>query len=83
MRSICTASIVQPPGRTASSNPTASRVSASGRLVVELTRVDNEVSVCRVGRDREVTFPHVKVDGLCTNENQRLPVCVQGLENVE
>ena len=83
MRSIWTSAILQLPRRTVSSNPGGFEGCGECRLVVELARIDNKVPVCHIGRNRQATFPNVETDGLCTDENHRLPVRVQGLENVE
>ena len=83
MRSIWTSAILQLPRRTVNSNPGGFEGCGECRLVVELARVDNKVPVCHIGRNRQATFPNVEIDGLCTDENHRLPVRVQGLENVE
>jgi hypothetical protein len=52
-------------------------------LVVELSRIDREVTVGGVGGDSQVAFAYLQIDGLRADENHRLPVRAESFERIE
>jgi hypothetical protein len=52
-------------------------------FVVELSRIDREVTVGGVGGDRQVAFAHVQVDGLRADQHHRLPVRAESFVRIE
>lgn len=52
-------------------------------LVVELSRIDREVTVGSVGGDRQVAFAYLQIDGLRADEHHGLPVRAESFERIE
>ena len=52
-------------------------------LVVELSRIDREVTVGGVGGDRQVAFAYLQIDGLRADEHHRLPVRAESFVRIE
>ncbi len=52
-------------------------------MVGECTRVEYDIGVGRVGRDRNVRFARVQVDSLSADEHQRCAMRAERFEGVE